>query len=229
MLLQLNRNKILYSNILRRPDKMLEKLRYELRKHLAIRLDGLTLSQVARLDDEAKKIEIPKGEPLGKRKDHDSLPERVQAYWSEAHGLLGQMRSLHEKLKLMSGDEPCDRYPFLKELISKHKLRRELYEAYDSYREESSASDAAPAADEKAGSSKHDAEQSANAVKAINAARSFISMNKKVLAKYIDSGMEDNARIMRTKLQERYDLLKSYGCSVDAITQSTLSSLGVEL
>ena len=50
MLLRLNNNRFLYANILRRPDKFADKLEYELRKHLRIRLDGLTRADVIKLE-----------------------------------------------------------------------------------------------------------------------------------------------------------------------------------
>ena len=50
MLLQLNRNRVLYANIMRRPERFAEKLEYELRKHLQIRLDGLTMADVVKME-----------------------------------------------------------------------------------------------------------------------------------------------------------------------------------
>lgn len=52
MLLRLSRNRILHQNILRRPDKFAAKLEYELRKHLRIRLDGLTRREVVLMERE---------------------------------------------------------------------------------------------------------------------------------------------------------------------------------
>ena len=49
MLLRLNNNRFLYANIMRRPEKFADKLEYELRKHLRIRLDNMTMADVVRL------------------------------------------------------------------------------------------------------------------------------------------------------------------------------------
>ena len=51
LLLRINRNQRLYSNIIRRRD--LQKLEYELNKHLKIRLEGLTREQVAAMERQA--------------------------------------------------------------------------------------------------------------------------------------------------------------------------------
>ena len=50
MLLQLNRNRILHQNIIRRGEKMMGKLEYELKKHLRIRQDGMTLNEVVAME-----------------------------------------------------------------------------------------------------------------------------------------------------------------------------------
>lgn len=51
MMLKLNRNRILYANILRNPEKMAAKLEYELNKFLRIRLDGMTMHEVAVMNE----------------------------------------------------------------------------------------------------------------------------------------------------------------------------------
>ena len=46
LLLRINRNRLLYQQIMRTPQRLLKKLEYELKKHLVIRNDGLTLDDV---------------------------------------------------------------------------------------------------------------------------------------------------------------------------------------
>lgn len=96
MLLQLNRNRALFNTIVRRPERYVEKIRYELKKFLPSRLDGMTMNDVERMQGEvlppvkAAIDEEPGAEaeesdaderplPLrnGKRADHDSLPEQI--------------------------------------------------------------------------------------------------------------------------------------------------------
>lgn len=76
MLLRLNNNRFLYANILRRPDKFADKLEYELRKHLRIRLDNMTMADVVRLEAQV----IPAAEktlaiPPAVISTDDELPE----------------------------------------------------------------------------------------------------------------------------------------------------------
>lgn len=52
LLLRLNRNRFLYHRALARPQAMLPKLEYELKKHLRLRLDGLTAADVAAMERE---------------------------------------------------------------------------------------------------------------------------------------------------------------------------------
>lgn len=52
LLLRIDRNRNLYLNIIKRPQRNLEKLNYELNKHLAYRMDGKTLDDVRKLDKE---------------------------------------------------------------------------------------------------------------------------------------------------------------------------------
>jgi len=85
MLFRLNRNKAFYNTVLRAPAKFADKLDYELRKFLRIRLYGLTVAEVAKMGEtvmpEAEKslesLVMPSpespGNPVsqkGRREDH---------------------------------------------------------------------------------------------------------------------------------------------------------------
>lgn len=52
MVLKLTRNRILYQNISHNPQKFASKIEYELKKHLAIRLDRKTIQDVVKMDKE---------------------------------------------------------------------------------------------------------------------------------------------------------------------------------
>lgn len=139
LLLRLNRNRILHQNILRRPDKMLPKLIYELKKHLRIRLDGLTLDDVRRMDPvvraEAKTIIAERQTPKyrGKRADHDSLPDDIKTLYEKNLKVFHNIRKLFTTLLTMEDAMPCDRYEYLKILDEQDKLYRANWKAYDSY------------------------------------------------------------------------------------------------
>lgn len=52
MVLKLTRNRILFQNISRNPQKFASKIEYELKKYLAIRLDRKTIQDVVKMDKE---------------------------------------------------------------------------------------------------------------------------------------------------------------------------------
>lgn len=75
----------------------------------------------------------------GKRADHDSLPDEIQALYAENIGLMQQMR--HNRAQLLviintTDKTVCpdgDRYPFVKELIKLDAQYRANWQRYDSY------------------------------------------------------------------------------------------------
>ena len=73
----------------------------------------------------------------GKRTDHDSLPEDVQALYVENLDIVHRMRELHLKLRSLSLDgatcPDSERYPFLKEIIALDKKRVQNWDIYDHY------------------------------------------------------------------------------------------------
>ena len=73
----------------------------------------------------------------GKRADHDTLPDEIQALYVENLGILQKMRELHLRLRNLSTEEnparDCDRYPFLKELIELDKRLHSNWEQYDHF------------------------------------------------------------------------------------------------
>lgn len=142
LLLRLNRNRILHQNIVRRPEKMLPKLIYELKKHLRIRLDGLTVDDVRRMDPvvkaEAAAIisERKTAKYKGKRADHDSLPEELKGIYEKNLKVWHNIRKLFNTLLSMEDAMPCDRYEYLKLLDEQDKTYRANWKAYDSWQPE---------------------------------------------------------------------------------------------
>ena len=114
LLLKLNRNRILFQNACKRPIKYAEKIAYELQKHLNIRVDHKTIADVIEMD----KMVVPaityilsEGAPvisadddlpiegvkvLGKRIDHDELPEEIQNIWTFNGQLFFKIKALFE-------------------------------------------------------------------------------------------------------------------------------------
>ena len=149
MLLKINRNQVLYTNIIANPLKNAAKLEYELQKQLRWRLEKVTHEQVRDMEQQVEKIatkrhfsseENPANEfKAGKREDHDALPENIQALYVENKSILQRMRDLHAQLRIIQAGRPgytckdSDKYPFLKELINLDKKYRENWAAYDNF------------------------------------------------------------------------------------------------
>ena len=157
MVLQCDRNKILYNNVMRRPEKYADIIEYHIKKWYNFRLQHTTHEQVEEMAREAAAIvqkhnlvtvtnekEETSGskEPnqVGKRADHDQLPLEIQALYAENLNNLHKMREVHLRLRQMGekykDGQICpdsDRFPFLQELITLDKTYHSNWEKYDSY------------------------------------------------------------------------------------------------
>ena len=157
-LLQLNNNQIMYRNVLRNLNKHADFIEYQIRKYVKFRLASLTHEQVQEMQTAVDRIVAERHldkEPsteqsalteeqqkvvefkLGKRADHDELPDEIQALYAENANIRLQMRELHLKLRLMSTENATcpdsERYPFLKEIIRLDKQYHKNWQVYDSY------------------------------------------------------------------------------------------------
>lgn len=215
LLLQLNRNRILYNNIIRNPTKLKDKLTYELQKHLTYRLDGLTLDAVKAMDKKvtAEVQQSIEQEPLkGHRPDHNQLPPDIQNLFIEAHNTMVTMRSIHEKLKLMNADKPCERYTFLKELIAAHDHYRSCLNRYDDFNPNNPTQQTST-------------DIEADTAKALSTYRGYISTNIKKLAKMPNG---DKADRLREKIRLRYNECKFLNIQFSDETLTQLKELGIE-
>ncbi len=224
MLLQLNRNRILHQNIIRRGVKMMPKLEYELKKHLRIRDDGKTLHEVVAMEKKImpvveKMVEKPEAEHAGKRADHDELPEQIQQLWDGNFERYTKIKALFEELKAMEKMQPCDRYEKLKLLDEAEKAYREALSAYDSYVKE----DNFPTKTEE------QPVDPAELATQIGNARKYISEGKSKLKKLIDEGNEAKAATLREKIVERVRTIHQAGAPISDDTLAELSELGINL
>ena len=145
MLLKLTGNKIMHHNLMMRPcEKNMLFIEYQLKKRLDFRLRQMTHEKVEEMQLQvetiAKKVLTPNsGEKFkaGKRDDHDSLPDEIQALYVENLSIVQKMRELHLKLRTLSLENATcpdsERYPFLKELITLDKKLHSNWEIYDHY------------------------------------------------------------------------------------------------
>ena len=234
MLLQLNRNRVLYANIVRRPDRFGEKLEYELRKHLQIRLDGMTMADVVKMEREVMPrvertlkdapvittdAELPQGTiARGKRPDHDQLPAEIRALWDGNIENYHKVRDLHHRLKEMEAAPPCDRYEYLKLLDESDRRYRDNLARYDGYVRASGSEYADKAA----------VVQDAQRDRArINAARKSISKWKGALAKAYGEGDGEKCGEAKEKILTAVADLQAAGGSLGAKVSAELRDLGI--
>lgn len=148
MLLQLTGNKIMYRNLSVNPEGKANFIEGKLQQYLEFRLAELTHEQVKEMQHAVEEIvkehtefksddNEAKNFKAGKRADHDTLPEEIQALYVENLDLVHRMRELHLKLRTMSAtDSTCadsDHYPFLKEFIKWDKKLHDNWNVYDHF------------------------------------------------------------------------------------------------
>ena len=162
LVLRLSNNRIMYQGFQRNLKRSAKMIAYQLQKYYNFRVKDLTHQEVAEMAAEVQKIvekdnlqaipalakssesvgESPSPELVaaikkGKRVDHDTLPEDIQALYIENLNILQRMRNLHAKLELLSVENSTcpdsERYPFLKELIALDKQYHENWHTYDHF------------------------------------------------------------------------------------------------
>lgn len=226
MLLKLNKNRILYQNIVRRPDKFSSKLFYELNKYLILRLDKKTIADVLEMQKQLPEFEentlsnIDKAtDPatglitLGQRTDHNLLPVEIQKLWVDNGIIARRLKSLHEKLKLMNDAQPCDRYEILKELHAKDVAYRKNWNDYDSY---------------KVGDKIPGTNMVIIDTKRISSNRKYLSVNKAKLTSLKDKDDKKYNELL-VKMQQRYDELISFEAGIDEEQKKELGELGLKI
>lgn len=140
LLLRLSGNQIMFRNLTRQPQGKDSFVEAQLQKYYNFRVRDITHAQVQEMQQKVEQMPQLKGKEAqkrGKRVDHDSLPEDLQALYVENLSIVQRMREVHLRLRSLSLENaPCpdsDRYPFLKELISLDKKLRDNWRRYDSY------------------------------------------------------------------------------------------------
>lgn len=228
LLLQLNRNRFMHAHLVRR--KNWDKLEYELKKHLNIRLEGLTTREV----QEMEKRELPRirlsmearrpilstdkdftgGTYKGRREDHDNLPAEVQALYERNADLYFKMKQTFETLKTMEDQTACDRHELLTLLVGLDKEYRQNWNAYDTFGNE--------AADPASETGEAEAQTTATPQQ-VNAARKYLSQNKTKVATLEGEAAET----LLAKMQQRVNLLLSAGQTFAKEQQEELAALGL--
>lgn len=231
LLLRINRNRILHQNICRKPQRFLSKLTYELQKHLRYRLDGLTLDEVRMMEKnvlpQIKQL-LDAGEPvaqeegqaetqdaeaspqpkLGRREDHDTLPDDIKALWTDNAERYKKMKEAY--YTCLGLDMACDRYEYVKLLSESYKLYKEDMAKYDQWTPDAEPKDTAT-------------------VKAISSARSYISKARTDYDTVAASGNGDKAAALKAKIQQRVDLLLNNNATLSEDLSAWLSERGFSI
>ncbi len=246
LLLQIDRNRNLYQNVIRKPKMFLPKLEHELRKHITYRLDKFTRSEVIKMDAEITPVmdasitavadtdNIPallddtvELRPTaiiakGMREDHAELAPEIQKIWTENAARWKKIKSLYETCKSLT--QSCDKYESLKSIGEEFpSMIQDLRENYYTYKKEMQKYDEAEKVTDTPAP-----EQPENAAvtlaKSIGNARSYISKavpQVKYLTELADEKSLASAEALKSKIAERAKLLADN----QSMTDDMLASL----
>lgn len=251
MVLKLTRNMSMYQTIMRRPERFESKVRYELQKFLPMRLENMTTQDVKLLDAEltpqiaaaieeqvkfeaehkAKEdndTEVPEGGYLpaasGIRPDHDGLPEDVRNIWAENKERWLKIKKLYNTL--LTFEQPCDRYEYLKQLKDLWYTYKSELGRYDGY--------VAPSDDAQA---EGEEPTPADIAKNIANARSYITKNVDRLAELRRLSREsddatkelDEYNKLLAKVRARVTVLNDNNASIGDDLKTKLNEAGLSL
>lgn len=144
----------------------------------------------------------------GKRSDHDSLPDNIRAIWEKNAERYKRIKQAHETCKTLTA--ACDRYEFTSAIAELWANYKKDFDTYDHY--------VLVDAKEEAGSQTPDTEEvqlTAEDVKAINAARPYISKNLPKLIALVAAAKQEGfndaqakeLESWRDRIQQRVDVL----------------------
>ena len=144
----------------------------------------------------------------GKRTDHDTLPEAIRAIWDKNAERYKKIKQAHETCKTLTA--ACDRYEYTKAIAELWDDYKKDFDTYDHYvlvpvNEEASTQTSAG----------EEMQLSSDDLKAINAARPYISKNLPKLLALVAAAKKDGftekqakeLESWREKIQQRVDVL----------------------
>lgn len=212
--LKLTRNQALFNTIMRRPERYEDKIIYELKKRLPMRLDHMTRSDVKALEAEVLPAITPlidttenqdEGEEtqdasaVGKRADHEQLPVEIQQLWDANAERWKKIKELYNTCKEL--EKPCDRYEYLKLLKETWYAYKKDFAVYDSYKIGENPEPTGVSVDSSA---------SEITVKDVTNARAYISKNLEKLETMTDKGSEEYIKL-KEKVAQRINVILNAG------------------
>lgn len=212
--LKLTRNQALFNTIMRRPERYEDKIIYELKKRLPMRLDHMTRSDVKALEAEVLPAITPlidttenqdEGEEtqdasaVGKRADHEQLPVEIQQLWDANAERWKKIKELYNTCKEL--EKPCDRYEYLKLLKETWYAYKKDFAVYDSYKIGENPEPTGVSVDSSA---------SEITVKDVTNARAYISKNLEKLETMTDKE-SDECKKLKEKVAQRINVILNAG------------------
>lgn len=221
LMLQANRNKVLHQNVIRKSN--FDKIEYELRKFMGDKAE-IKIEPKAPASDELTEVETKvaaaekKVEGKGKREDHDQLPDKVKALYEENLILYPKLRSLQEKLKLMSNDAhtPADRIEVLLEFDATDDHIMSNWEKYDTWKE--GQEDDGTEGDKTAGKL---------TVQEVQSHRAYLSRAISGIAQKMSKGETEAAEAQIKEAQRRYIELINDGQTISPRMIEKLIEVGI--
>lgn len=204
-----------------------EKTADEVEAAMGERPDGIILPSPA-LSSEEPYEQTDDIVARGKRSDHDTLPEAIRDIWVKNAERYKKIKQAHETCKALTA--ACDRYEYTKaiaELWADYKKDFDTYDHYVLVPDNDEAGTQTPKEDE--------VQLSADDLKAINNARSYISKNLQKLLDIVSrSSLEDFSEQkemegLREKIQQRVDLLINTKQVLTDDLKNLLSEAGITL
>lgn len=257
LVLQCNRNRAMYNTFMRKPSHFEEKMVYELKKHLKYLQDEMNLEDVKQLErqvlpfiqdnvmvvpeeEEGTKLPSPalsSEEPYeqtdtivarGKRNDHDTLPESIRAIWDRNAERYKKIKQAHETCKTLTA--ACDRYEFTKAIAELWADYKKDFDTYDHYVPQDGEEVTQTTTAE-------EMQLSAEDVKAINAARPYISKNLPKLLALVAAAKQEGfteaqakeLESWREKIQQRVDVLIRTKQVIKDDLRQQLTEAGIKL
>lgn len=221
-----SKNRILLQNLARKQNP--EKLEYELRKALEHQNATIEAAEAAETKKQAEptpikgterdvesadvdKLKVIRGE---KEVKFEELPEKLQIRWNQNRDGYKEIRSLHEKLKLMENASSTDRFPLIKRMDELETTIRNNWDVIDTWDPEKE-DETKPTPPPSPGIDH----------KRIQANRKYISTNLVKLAAETNQGKSEK---LKANIQERVTELKSVNEEFKPETVEKLKELGIE-
>ncbi len=163
---------------------------------------------------------------LGRRADHEQLPDDIKALWDQNGTIYKDMKAVFEELKSMENLPSCQRYDKLQLLDAMDKRYMAQMQQYDEYvingQENTKTVD-------------NSSDDTSVEAKDVTTARSYISKNKDKLASLQQASLAEGAtekdksafNNLLAKMQQRVDVLVTANAAITDDMRQSLETVGL--